>query len=352
MTGGPVPPPGEASSNPPPDDEAIEVAADESAAASDFDCIISDALAHGLYRTQLATVVKFLRDPRPEARHRHIMAALITHTNSKTGTAFPGYARLAEAATHYGPEGAKTYDERTIRVAISEMRRWGFVVSKRKAVSSGQRAIAHYATTSPVNWEQAITEFCAAMRKSRGSAPEVIARDNVRKGDERQADVTARHNVRHAEVIAGDNPDVIAGVYTVTCKRELEVDGVPQELRTAQAFYNQAAKRHGYQLCEKLPPKRQRRLQERLKEIGGLGEWARAIDAIPLWPFLHGKTRTPGQDPFQLNFDRLLQTDGKLGDVLVNLLEKASTRATQKSPAAMDNIDALWAAEQAKEERR
>jgi hypothetical protein len=95
----------------------------------------------------------------------------------------------------------------------------------------------------------------------------------------------------------------------------------PDEAELAVASYNDAAQLHGYIPCGKLTPPLRKRLERRLAEIGGLAEFSRAVSAIPLDAFLSGRvTPHDGRPPFKLNLERLLRTEGGMGDVLVMLL--------------------------------
>ena len=92
------------------------------------------------------------------------------------------------------------------------------------------------------------------------------------------------------------------------------------------AAYNEAAERHGFARCEVLTEARAGRLDRRLVDIGGIEAFRLALTAIPRDKFLMG--RVPGRnggDPFKLTIDRLLQTDGGMGDVLAKLLDAASS---------------------------
>lgn len=97
------------------------------------------------------------------------------------------------------------------------------------------------------------------------------------------------------------------------------------EAELAILAYNEAAIANGYQTCDTLPEKRLTRLLRRLEEIKGLENFTRALSAIPKNRFLAGKVPgTNGDPPFKLTIDRLLQTDGKMGDVLASLMESAN----------------------------
>jgi hypothetical protein len=123
--------------------------------------------------------------------------------------------------------------------------------------------------------------------------------------------------------------------------KPVEPTASPEEVEVARAAYNVAAEAHKFTRCEILAPKVRERLARRLVEIGQSSNmdrviaFQRALDALPLWPFLLGKLEPtkPGQPRFRLDIERLLQTDGGLGDVLIKLLNLAASRANSPTPA-------------------
>ena len=72
---------------------------------------------------------------------------------------------------------------------------------------------------------------------------------------------------------------------------------------------------HGFSPCRAPTDARRKRLDERLRDIGGIDAFGRALSALPADDFLMGRVRPrSGQAPFKLDIDRLLQTDGNMGD--------------------------------------
>jgi hypothetical protein len=100
--------------------------------------------------------------------------------------------------------------------------------------------------------------------------------------------------------------------------------------------YNDTAKRLGFSMVASFTDARRTRLLKRLADIARPGEpngllaFQTALAVIEHVPFLMGKTAPkPGQAPFRLDFERLLQSSGDgLGDVLARLLDKAAQVAT------------------------
>jgi len=97
----------------------------------------------------------------------------------------------------------------------------------------------------------------------------------------------------------------------------------------AIAAWNAAAVQHGFVRVTASTEKRRRRLLERLADIGGLQNFELALSAVPSVPFLMGQiTPRSGEGPFKFEFEHLLQTEGKLGDVLAKLIDKAHSLGT------------------------
>jgi hypothetical protein len=84
------------------------------------------------------------------------------------------------------------------------------------------------------------------------------------------------------------------------------------------------------------------RLRKRLKGIGGLANFKRALAALPLDDFLMGRIKgKDGGKPFRLSLDRLLSTDSGLKDVLGRLLGLADEADAANGSAALDPEAAL-----------
>lgn len=100
----------------------------------------------------------------------------------------------------------------------------------------------------------------------------------------------------------------------------------------AHQAWNSIAQQHGLVIAKSFPSARRTRLAKRLDDIGGLDNFRLALSAIPQVPFLMGKVAPKlGQEPFKMEFDHLLQTEGKLGDVLAKLIDKAASMPEQRS---------------------
>lgn len=106
-------------------------------------------------------------------------------------------------------------------------------------------------------------------------------------------------------------------------------------VRRAIEAYNAAAARHGWSRCDAHTGQRKARVAKRLADIGGLEPWAMALSAIPLDEFLSGRVGgRNGLAPFRLTLDRLLQTDGGMGDVLARMIDLAMQRKPAQAAAS------------------
>lgn len=159
-----------------------------------------------------------------------------------------------------------------------------------------------------------------------------------------------------------DNPPTpLAGGASAT---GFKLDGEPSAKRklkaiaadVQQAFevYNVAANHFGFSRCESLTASRSTRLAKRLADIGGIEKFKGALRALardePFAKFLLGKARArAGDDPFKLSLDRLLQTEGGLGDVLAQLCDIAAAggAAVERAKSLADNLRALSDEQQA-----
>jgi hypothetical protein len=116
------------------------------------------------------------------------------------------------------------------------------------------------------------------------------------------------------------------------------------EVELAVAFFNEAAEALHFTPCAKLTPPVRKRLVKRIEEIGGLQEFRRALSVIDRDDFLAGRVRQDGRRPFKLNLERLLRTEGGMGDVLAMLLGLADEAAQSRgasTPAQRDLADTL-----------
>jgi len=97
--------------------------------------------------------------------------------------------------------------------------------------------------------------------------------------------------------------------------------------------WNAVARRLGFTEVRVLTISRRSRLLRRIADIGGIEQFLVALSAIERVPFLMGKVAPrPGEQPFKLDIDRLLQSEGRLGDVLAKLVDKAGDETDEIGP--------------------
>lgn len=119
---------------------------------------------------------------------------------------------------------------------------------------------------------------------------------------------------------------------------------VRREGETALEIYNKAAEHFGFARCHSFTDARRKRLAKRIVDIGGVEQFRSALNALamtdPFNDFLLGRAKPrPGEQPFRLDFDRLLQSEGNLGDVLARLRDLS---ATSGDPALDADRRSLW----------
>ena len=131
-----------------------------------FDNIVEENLRRGIYLSQLNCITRAVRDPRITSRHLQVLAQIIERTNTKTGFAYPGRARLAADIVYYANGEAKSYSQASIATTISDLIEYGYIIADKRGVEGKGRALSHYATTAPsVEELQAeITAWCQKIR--------------------------------------------------------------------------------------------------------------------------------------------------------------------------------------------
>lgn len=129
-----------------------------------FDEVVEQNLLVGIYLAQRDAMGRALRDKELSDRHRVILAELVFSMNDKTGMAFPGRKRLAEATG---------YPESTVGTTIYELVKWGYIKSARRAPENTHRALTHYTVVRPTleELQATITEHIEALRQRRSVKP-------------------------------------------------------------------------------------------------------------------------------------------------------------------------------------
>ena len=139
--------------------------------------------------TQRDVLINCIRDPRLKPRHRLILAAIIEHTNARTGVAFPGRRALAQESTWYDGHDLveRHYTEPGVGKTVSELIDFGYLAWTKRAPDTGRKALAHYAIVKP-SVEELQAQITAYILK--------IRQDDAQAGFQpRRVDVTPRRNV-------------------------------------------------------------------------------------------------------------------------------------------------------------
>lgn len=170
-----------------------------------LDAVVEENLRRGLLLTQRDVLMRMSRDPRVKMKHMRIIVEIIERTNSQTGLAYPGRKRIAEDTRFIIPdvlESPDPYSESSVAKVISDLIKWGYLVSERKAPREGGRAIAHYSIAIPTveQLQQEITAYVESIRKRGKIGPPPI-QTRLPFGD----DVPNGRNVKSVDVPDGRN---------------------------------------------------------------------------------------------------------------------------------------------------
>lgn len=117
-----------------------------------FDDIVRDNMDRGLLLTMKETIVTAVRDPRLDRRHLRVLAEVIACINSESGQAYPSRKAIAEATRRYEAVGVREtqgYSESGINKTLSELVSYGYLVSTKRAVEHGGRALSIYSIRRP-----------------------------------------------------------------------------------------------------------------------------------------------------------------------------------------------------------
>jgi len=136
-----------------------------------FDDIVRDNLDRGLLLTMKETILTAIRDPRLDRRHLRVLAEVIACINSVSGSAYPSRKTIADATARYAAEGVREtqgYSETTINKTLSELVAFGYLISTKRAVEAGGRALSIYSIRKPTTEElqDQITQWIEAVRKA------------------------------------------------------------------------------------------------------------------------------------------------------------------------------------------
>lgn len=143
----------------------------------------------------------------------------------------------------------------------------------------------------------------------------------------------------------------VSGVFDGIDREPPRAERASQDIAAAFEVYAKAADHFGLAKCSTLTEARRKRLAKRLADIGGVDAFTTALRALgatndPFVKFVRGKVPPrPGESPFKLDIDRLMQTDGNLGDVLARLLDIGAAKATADTRKVQGPAWSQWTAE-------
>lgn len=165
-----------------------------------FDDIVRDNMDRGLLLTMKETIIAAVRDPRLDRRHIRVLAEVIDHINSASGFAYPSRKSIADATRRFEAEGVREtqgYSEAGINKTLSELVSYGYLVSTKRAVEQGGRALSIYTLRRPTTEElqDQIAAWVDAVRRGPRRSDFTYG-GKVREG----ADVTPAGKVRGADV--------------------------------------------------------------------------------------------------------------------------------------------------------
>jgi hypothetical protein len=273
-----------------------------------------------------------------------------------TGTAFPDRRTVAE------DEGLETH---TVENVLYDLRRWGHINWEMRADPRHKGRLLHYTLPVTSSSEEAIAAAILQLRAEReadgrSTRPNGYSTNNYPSLRVPVPAGTSSEESTRPDVGKSTRPDVCSNLYKGTGRESTPtptaenghglhngrgttaVAGAPDEAELAVASYNDAAHAQGFTPCGKLTPQVRKRLDKRLREIGGLAEFKRALSVIHLDDFLAGRVRHQcDRPPFKLNLERLLRTDGGMGDVLAMLLGLADEAARSSGAGTAAQRDEL-----------
>ena len=171
------------------------------------------------------------------------------------------------------------------------------------------------------------------LRASKGPVKGHIYKEETKEQIENNPPTPLTQIEAHGDLLAGVTDDAAVKRAARAAETRRRNDERKLLLDSALSLYNRAAEHFGFSRCDVLSEARAARLERRLGEIGGIEPFRLALRAIGRDDFLAGRVPPRhGETPFRLNIDRLMQTDGGLGDVLARLLEMAATPERLVSP--------------------
>jgi hypothetical protein len=290
------------------------------------------------------TLCVAIRDPRVQRSHLKVLANITEKISYETGTAFP--VRRTVAAE----EGLS---EESVENAVYELRKWLYMHwERRSSPEQHQGRLLHYTlravSVTRDDIAAAIEQWCIKNKKevhlpgcTKSTPPRV---ENGHKLH--LPGCTLKYTAGGGEYTAGgvqhakSTPPRVENFpkstpQAVTRSRLSLSKSVSDRAEQALVLYNEAARAHGFSVCQKLTDVRRKRLEKRLEDIGGVDQFQIALSAIPGDDWLMGRAAARnGQEPFRLDLERLLSTESRMGDVLARLIDRAMDGGTSRSDSS------------------
>ncbi len=351
---------------------------------SAFEAAIEQLETCGFMLARLETLMKAVRDKRLDRTCLLVLAVLIEHMNKETLTTWVGRKTIADLLG---------ITEKTVSNCLWRLSCLGYIVSARLPTPQANNRVMLHHTLSALSPEELEAAIARAVSSIKGEVSSVVAFPTSRPDGKscegippvgtgsRPDGVPAPTGTQSATSrpngnteAASSRPDGYSNSKSKTTtvgargvgageggegRPRSQADGTENakgrspftiaETRLtdeAVAIWNTTAERLRLSRCQTVTPQRRSRLLKRLADIGGLDQFKLALSAIERWPFLAGKVPPKdGREPFKLDIGLLLQTDGNLGDVLANLIDRAGdgahSSAHDPSQNAQRVIDAI-----------
>lgn len=135
-----------------------------------FDDIVRDNKDRGVLISIREVIIEAVRDPRLERRHLRVLAEVFACINDETGVAYPGRSTIAARTRKWNPsDGGEEdfgYTDAGVSKTLSELVDYGYLVSTKRAVERGGKALTLYAIRKPSTEElqDQITAWIMAQR--------------------------------------------------------------------------------------------------------------------------------------------------------------------------------------------
>lgn len=259
------------------DAEGKAAAAPDEASSDDLDAFeiaVNQAREEGVLVSRIKCATTAMKDTRLGHRHLCVLAYLLEAQNSTTAVCYPGVDRLVAEIRYYA-DGWKAYTRAVIKGTISDLMKFGYIVSKKKAPAPHRRAIAHYVSTRPADLVVEIEAWVAKKRAGK-SVPEVNTSPNLRQSTNSTTEVNTTLNHSNPEVNTVVVAEVNTGVTRAVKEPRKEPDiGAALPLPLGE-LNEEKASRDAAPTGSPKPPKAEKPRKNRL-------DLSAAASAVELW---------------------------------------------------------------------